>query len=117
MNSGTEGQDDGRFQLAQEANDLGDERRGVDLIERSVSKEIPIIPFRVQNTPPVRALDFYLSNTHWLDAFDPPLDDHVALLANAIRRLLPDRAFDVGARPSTEGRASLSRRTSVEEER
>jgi hypothetical protein len=33
-------------------------------VERAVAKEVPIIPFRIQNTPFARSLEYGLSNTH-----------------------------------------------------
>ena len=57
-------------------------------VERAVAKELPIIPFRIQNTRFRRALEYGLSNTHWLDAFDPPLEKHIDLLNDVVRRLL-----------------------------
>ncbi len=57
-------------------------------VERAVSKEMPIIPFRIQNTKPTRALEYSLSNTHWFDAFDPPLERHIARLEAIVRQFL-----------------------------
>jgi hypothetical protein len=33
-------------------------------------------------------MEFYLSNTHWFDAFDGPVEEHAAALADVIRRVL-----------------------------
>jgi len=41
-------------------------------IERAVSKEKIIVPFRIENVLPSNAMEFALSNTHWLDALTPP---------------------------------------------
>ncbi len=67
-------------------------------VERAVSKEMPIIPFRIQNTKPTRALEYSLSNTHWFDAFDPPLERHVARLEAIVRQFL---ASDGGKVPAS----------------
>jgi hypothetical protein len=57
-------------------------------IERAVSKEKIIVPFRIEDVMPSRAMEFALSNTHWLDAFTPPMEQHLAELCETISRLL-----------------------------
>src|SRR5579864_5694532 len=52
------------------ANDSPHVRREV---ERAVSKGKILLPFRIENVVPSRALEFCLGNTHWLDASTPPL--------------------------------------------
>jgi hypothetical protein len=61
-------------------------------IERAVNKGIPVVPFRIENVMPTKALEYFLSTPHWLDAFTPPLDDHVRQLADSIKRLLGKQA-------------------------
>jgi hypothetical protein len=75
-------------------------------VERAVHHGIPIIPFRIEDVPPARALEYYISSSHWLDALTPPLDEHLKQLASTIRILL-DRASGqtsqapMGRRPET----------------
>jgi hypothetical protein len=57
-------------------------------VERAVNKGLPVIPFRIENVMPTKALEYFLSTPHWLDAFTPPLDEHVRQLADSIKRLL-----------------------------
>ncbi len=57
-------------------------------VERAISKELPVVPFRVENVKPTRALEFCLGNTHWFDAYNPPLEAHIDRLAGIVRRLL-----------------------------
>ena len=57
-------------------------------VERAINKEIPVIPFRVENVEPSDALEYFISAPHWLDAFAPPLEPHLERLAEAVRRLL-----------------------------
>jgi len=57
-------------------------------VERAVNKGIPVIPFRIENVMPTKSLEYFLSTPHWLDAFTPPLDEHVRQLSNSIKRLL-----------------------------
>jgi hypothetical protein len=68
-----------------QANDSPQVRRE---IERAVSKGKIIVPFRIEDVMPSRAMEFALSNTHWLDALTPPLEHHLAELCHAISRLL-----------------------------
>jgi hypothetical protein len=57
-------------------------------VERAVNKGIPVIPFRIENVTPTKSLEYFLSTPHWLDAFTPPLDEHVRQLAESLKRLL-----------------------------
>jgi hypothetical protein len=61
-------------------------------VERAVNKGIPVIPLRIENVMPTKALEYFLSTPHWLDAFTPPLDDHVRQLAYSIKQLLGKQA-------------------------
>src|SRR5271163_2803116 len=45
-------------------------------VERAVAKAIPIIPFRIEDVLPTRSMEYFVSATHWLDAFTPPLERH-----------------------------------------
>jgi eukaryotic-like serine/threonine-protein kinase len=68
-----------------QANDSPQVRREV---ERAVSKEKIIVPFRIEDVLPSRAMEFALSNTHWLDALTPPLERRLAELCDTISRLI-----------------------------
>lgn len=72
-------------------------------VERAVHHGIPIIPFRIEDVPPARALEYYISSPHWLDALSPPLDQHLKQLASTIQILL-DRASTQGDQASTSRR-------------
>jgi hypothetical protein len=56
----------------------------------------PIVPFRIEDVQPMGALEFYISQTHWLDAFDGA-DRHLDRLAAVIRKL-----FDPHSPPAPE---------------
>ena len=60
-------------------------------VERAVSKGRVVVPFRIEAVSPSRAMEYCLSNTHWLDALTPPLEAHLGRLACTIERLLEDR--------------------------
>ena len=57
-------------------------------VERAIHKGLPIVTFRVQDVPPSATLEYFISETHWLDAFTPPLESHLERLADAVKRLL-----------------------------
>ena len=59
-------------------------------VERAVSAQRPIVPFRVENVAPTGAMEYALSNTHWLDALSAPLEPHIAALVTTARHLLGD---------------------------
>jgi len=67
------------------ANESGQIRREV---ERGVHKGIPIVPFRIEDVPMSKSLEYFISAQHWLDALTPPLENHLQRLAEAVKALL-----------------------------
>lgn len=57
-------------------------------VERAINKRIPVIPLRIEDVAPDKALEYFLSTPHWLDAFTPPLERHLRNLAAQIHRLI-----------------------------
>jgi osmotically-inducible protein OsmY len=57
-------------------------------VDRAVSKSLTIIPIRIEDVAPTRALEYYISPVHWLDAVAPPLEPHLEALAEKIQILL-----------------------------
>jgi formylglycine-generating enzyme required for sulfatase activity len=57
-------------------------------VERAVAKRIPIIPFRVENLAPSKAMEYFISSQHWLDAYTPPLEKHLEHLGRTVDVLL-----------------------------
>ena len=57
-------------------------------IERTVHQGIAVIPFRIEDVLPNKTLEYFISTQHWLDALTPPLEDHMAHLAETITVLL-----------------------------
>jgi osmotically-inducible protein OsmY len=68
-------------------------------VDRAVTKGVPIIPVRIEDVVPVKALEYYISSVHWLDAFTPPLEAHLNRLADKVQVLLGRRADDRSHRP------------------
>jgi hypothetical protein len=57
-------------------------------VERAVNLGIPVIPVRIENVAPARSLEYFISTPHWLDAFTPPLEQHLNYLAEVIGHIL-----------------------------
>jgi hypothetical protein len=62
-------------------------------VERAVNKGIPIIPVRIEDVAPTKTLEYFISSPHWLDAFSPPLERHLAYLSDVIEHLLKGEAL------------------------
>jgi TIR domain/PDZ domain len=73
-------------------------------VERAVAKGVLVIPFRIDDVPMSKELEYFLSSQHWLDAMTPPLEQHLTKLGKLIARLLsetPVAEAAVTARPPT----------------
>lgn len=60
-------------------------------IERAVSKGKTIIPIRIREVQPSKALELFISSAQWIDAFRPPLEAQIDALAGAIKFLKAGR--------------------------
>ncbi len=61
-------------------------------VERAVSKGLPIIPLRIEDVPLSKAMEYFISAPHWLDALTPPLEKHLQRLADTVAALLAAQA-------------------------
>ncbi len=68
-------------------------------IERAVSNNVPIIPYRIENVTPGASLDYFIGSVHWLDALTPPMEQHLDSLVTTVRKLVPPRDGDDIPRP------------------
>lgn len=57
-------------------------------VERAVSKNIHILTFRTDNTVLSRAMEYYLSNHHWIDASESILSKQLIDLTSTVKLLL-----------------------------
>ncbi len=57
-------------------------------LERTVARGIAIVPFRVEDTPLSKQMEYYIGQQHWLDAITPPLEQHIHRLSDAVIALL-----------------------------
>lgn len=59
-------------------------------VERAANAGLRIIPVRIEDVRPAKKLEYFLSETQWLDATTPPLERHLAYLAENVLRPLID---------------------------
>jgi hypothetical protein len=57
-------------------------------VERAVNRGIAVIPVRVEDVRPSEALEYFISTPHWLDAFPPPVEPHLAYLSDVVTGIL-----------------------------
>lgn len=77
-------------------------------VERAVHRQVPILPFRVEDVMPTKSLEYFLSAQHWLDAFPPPLAPHYERLCRQVKNLLSAGTPVAGAAaPHTFAREAL----------
>jgi hypothetical protein len=53
-------------------------------VERAVNHRVPTVPFRIEDIMPTAAMEYFISASHWLDAYSPPIDRHYQILADKI---------------------------------
>src|SRR5262249_29470109 len=66
-------------------------------IERAASRKVPFLVFRIEDVRPDRGTEFFLSKSHWFDAFLLGPRAHLDHLVGAARRLLAPAAATVAA--------------------
>lgn len=67
-------------------------------VDRAVSRSVIIVPFRIENTPLSKEMEYYISAAHWMDAMDGQLEAHIAALVGTIRRLMGSTSSPVAPR-------------------
>jgi len=60
-------------------------------LTRAVSQKIIIIPFRIDDSPLSKSMQYLISVPHWLDAITPPLQQHIIELSKIIRVFLEQK--------------------------
>jgi len=75
-------------------------------VERAAHKDVRILPFRIEDVPPSRSLEYFLSTQHWLDAFPGPLEPHYTRLCTHLGAILAEPAMKAEPAP-VPSRASL----------
>lgn len=57
-------------------------------VERAISKGTIIIPVRIENVIPCPEMELYISNAHWLDAFEGSIENYFQKLISAIKKVI-----------------------------
>lgn len=65
-----------------------DSKHILNEINRAFDQGVPIIPFRIQDVQPSSAMSYFLSNTHWLDAYQPSWKVHINKLISSVEAIL-----------------------------
>lgn len=78
-----------------------DSRQVIREVEHAVSREVVVIPFRIESIMPTGAMAYYLASEHWLDALTPPLESHIAQLVRVALAMLERTPPIEAAAPAT----------------
>ena len=80
-------------------------------VERAVNKSVVIVPFRIENVPVSKSLEYFISVPHWMDAYSGgPLEAHLTRLEQTVKALIHTGEPNQSATTADEGRrASASR--------
>src|SRR5271154_6893517 len=57
-------------------------------VERAVNKEVVVVPLRIENVVPTKALEYFIGSVHWLDALTQPFEMHLEKLVHVVRGAL-----------------------------
>ena len=63
-------------------------------VNEAMSNEVIIIPFRIEDILPSKAMKYLISTPHWLDAMTPPLEQHIRELEETIRILIEKKKHE-----------------------
>lgn len=68
-------------------------------LDLAVNRGTSIIPFRIEDVPPSKSIEYFVNISQWLDAFPPPFEKHLETLVGIVQRLLA-RKGEGDAHPS-----------------
>ncbi|MCK5132433.1 MAG: toll/interleukin-1 receptor domain-containing protein [Candidatus Sabulitectum sp.] len=54
-------------------------------IERAIHNDLPVFPVRIENVVPSKAMEYYISSNHWMDAFGGNFETNLSKLVTAIK--------------------------------
>jgi len=63
-------------------------------VHRAFDKEVPVVPFRIENIVPEKSLAYYMGPVHWLDALTLPLEQHLQRLAVSVKTFVQINTVD-----------------------
>lgn len=56
-------------------------------VKHAFRKKILVVPFRIEDVQPTKTLEYYLTFVQWLDAWTPPLEEHLQQLVEYLQDL------------------------------
>ena len=59
--------------------------------ERAVQKDVVLIPIRIEEIDPSSDLEYFISATHWYDAYTPPLENHLQPFADIVKSVVDEQ--------------------------
>jgi hypothetical protein len=62
--------------------------RVVREITRAVSQGVTLIPFRIENVPLSKPMEYLIGVPHWMEATEPPMDDNIDRLAVRVKSIM-----------------------------
>jgi hypothetical protein len=71
-------------------------------VEAATRRSIALLPFRIEDVPLSRSLEYFLTTSQWLDALTPPLEPHLENLNTTLTLLLKRTARDPISDQSTQ---------------
>jgi hypothetical protein len=60
-------------------------------ITLAFNEDKTLLPLRIEEIKLTEDMDYFLRNSNWLDAFTPPLENHLQRVADNLLRMFPDR--------------------------
>lgn len=65
-------------------------------VERAVNKGVTVVPFRIENVPLCKTLEYFVSTPHWMDAYTQPLEQHLGKLADTVLAIVRTPGIEDG---------------------
>lgn len=69
-------------------------------VERAVNRGVAVIPFRIEDVPMSKTLEYFISTPHWLDALTQPLQQHLDRLADTTGLILQQAGVELATPPA-----------------
>jgi len=82
-------------------------------VKQAVGRGNPILPFRIENVSPGKDLDYFITVSHWLDAFDGPMEAALDKLADSVLVLLQRDENIMQARNRSNASRSIAKKRSL----
>ena len=60
----------------------------------AINSKAIIVPFKIDDIVPSGIIEYYLSDTHWLDAINPPTESQISNLVETVKHALSDKTTE-----------------------